>query len=75
MLMDVLTDFPERLQPGKTVYVGEAHEPMQIASVRGHDRELIIRLAGIRYSGRRRHGCRNAMLFVKSSRAAEAAGR
>ena len=27
MLMDVLTDFPERLSPGVQVFVGEDHRP------------------------------------------------
>ncbi len=66
MLMDVLTDFPERLQKGKTVYVGETHEPIRIENVRGHDRELIVHLAGLENpedAGR----FRNAMVFVKST--------
>ncbi len=46
MIMDVLTDFPERLRAGKTVYIGPQHEPMLIASVRGHDKALIIRFSG-----------------------------
>lgn len=36
MVMDVLTDFPERLVPGKTVYAGEEYEPLIIRSVRSH---------------------------------------
>jgi 16S rRNA processing protein RimM len=34
MLMDLLTDFPERLVPGKRLYLGEEHLPVQIRSVR-----------------------------------------
>lgn len=66
MIMDVLTDFPERLRPGGTVYVGDAHEPMRIAGVRGHDRAIIIHLHGFdspESAGR----YRNAILFVKST--------
>ena len=34
MLMDVLTDFPERLSPGVRVFVGEDHQPRLLRSVR-----------------------------------------
>lgn len=47
MIMDILTDFPERIHQGKTVYVGEDHEPLQIDSLRGHDRAMLIHFAGI----------------------------
>lgn len=47
MIMDVLTNFPERLRPGKIVYVGDAHEPIRLASVRGHDKAMIIGLSGV----------------------------
>jgi 16S rRNA processing protein RimM len=66
MIMDVLTDFPERLYPGKTVYVGETHEPIRIEGVRGHNRELIVHMTGLdspEAAGR----YRNAILYVKSS--------
>ncbi len=66
MIMDVLTDFPERLRPGKTIFVGEAHLPMRINGVRGHDQALIIHLSGLdspEAAGR----WRNALMFVKAS--------
>jgi len=66
MLMDVLTGFPERIQPGKIVFVGETHEPIAIVGVRGHNRELIIHLAGLETpedTGR----FRNATVYVKST--------
>lgn len=66
MIMDVLTDFPERLQPGKTVYVGDAREPVRIAGIRGHDRAMIIHLQGLD-SPEAAARFRNAMLFVKST--------
>ena len=46
MLMDVLTDFPERLTPGKRMTVGPRHTPIQIRSVRGHDQALLIAFQG-----------------------------
>jgi 16S rRNA processing protein RimM len=66
MLMDVLTDFPERLRAGKTVYVGEGHQPIRIAGVRGYDRALIIHLSGI-HSPEEAAPYRNLMLYVKAS--------
>ncbi len=65
MLMDVLTDFPERLGPGKIVYVGDTHEPKRIAGVRGHDRELIVHLSGLD-TPEAAAPFRNALVFVKA---------
>jgi 16S rRNA processing protein RimM len=66
MLMDVLTGFPERLRPGKTIYLGEAHEPARLASVRGHARELIVRLAGVQ-TPEATAPYRNMLVYVKAS--------
>ncbi len=66
MVMDVLTDFPERLRVGKTVYVGENHEPLRITGKRGHDRQLIIRFEGFgtpEEAGR----LRNLHVYVQAS--------
>jgi 16S rRNA processing protein RimM len=46
IIMDVLTDFPERLKPGKKLVVGAQHLPLQIRSVRGHDQALLISFMG-----------------------------
>jgi 16S rRNA processing protein RimM len=45
--MDVVTDFPERLQAGVTVFVGAAHAPTVIAARRGHARGLLITFEGV----------------------------
>jgi 16S rRNA processing protein RimM len=42
VIMDVLTDFPERLQAGVQLYVGEAYLPLRIRSIRPHDKVLLI---------------------------------
>jgi len=66
ILMDVLTGFPERLLAGKTVLVGDSHEPLRLASVRDHNRERIVRFSGINTPeevGR----LRNLLVFVKAS--------
>ena len=48
MLMDVHTDFPERLKPGSTVYVGAEYQPMVIASQRPIASGMLVRLRGMR---------------------------
>lgn len=47
MVMDILTDFPERLRPGMTVYLGEGHAPATLASLRQNNDTLLIRMEGI----------------------------
>jgi 16S rRNA processing protein RimM len=47
MLMDVLTDFPQRLRRKKTVFVGERHEPLVIETIRTQDKALLLSFEGI----------------------------
>lgn len=66
ILMDVLTHFPERLHPGKIVYLGDTREPLRIQNVRGRHRELLLRFAGMATPeevGR----LRNEIIYVKTS--------
>ena len=42
----VLTDFPERLQPGRTVFVGENHFPLTIERRREHQSFLLLGFEG-----------------------------
>lgn len=65
ILMDVLTDFPERLMPGKSVLVGEAHRPFEIVHLRGHEPALLISFEGV--ETREDAGeFRNQMVYVKA---------
>jgi 16S rRNA processing protein RimM len=48
MLMDVNTDFPERLKTGLTLFVGDRYQQKVIASLRSHAKGLIIRFRGIK---------------------------
>jgi len=48
ILMDVHTDFPERLKTSMTVYVGDEYQPMVIASRRTHGAGMLIRFRGIK---------------------------
>jgi 16S rRNA processing protein RimM len=47
ILMDVLSDYPERLQRNNQVLVGEEHEAYLIRSVRNHSQALLIAFTGI----------------------------
>jgi len=46
MIMEIRTDFPERLKTGMTVFVGEQYRPMVIASLRQHAKGVLVRFRG-----------------------------
>jgi 16S rRNA processing protein RimM len=48
LLMDVHTDFPERLKTGRTVFVGDSYQPMVLASLRQHGGGMLVRFRGIK---------------------------
>jgi 16S rRNA processing protein RimM len=47
ILMEVVTDFPERIRPGNNLYIGDNHQPMRIASCRVHSGNLLLAFDGI----------------------------
>ncbi|MCZ2126441.1 MAG: ribosome maturation factor RimM [Anaerolineales bacterium] len=46
LIMDLHTDFPERLKAGRKIYVGDENETFTIASVRAHGKGVLIKLRG-----------------------------
>jgi 16S rRNA processing protein RimM len=46
IIMDVLTDFPERLQRGVILYVGPEHRPLRLRSHRRHSNALLVAFEG-----------------------------
>lgn len=44
--MEVYTDFPERLRPGKQVFIGDDHIPALVEKVRQHKNLLILSFRG-----------------------------
>jgi 16S rRNA processing protein RimM len=46
-LVEIYTDFPERLRANREVYVGEAHAPLTIRSSRSHNDGLLLAFEGI----------------------------
>ncbi len=47
LLMQVLTDFPDRLQSVDTVFLGETHRPHKVESARRHGQDMLLNLAEI----------------------------
>jgi 16S rRNA processing protein RimM len=47
ILMEVVTDFPERIKPGLTVFLGGKHSPATIDQVREHNDGLLLGFAGV----------------------------
>jgi len=46
MLMEVLTDFPERLKPGVVLFVEPSYDPMVLRSIRPHNVGLLVAFEG-----------------------------
>ena len=46
LIMDLHTDFPGRIKPGKRIFIGEAHEPATIESTRTYANGMLIKLKG-----------------------------
>lgn len=46
MQMEILSDFPERLKPGRKLYLGDIRQPVEIRSRRGHSSGLLISFVG-----------------------------
>jgi 16S rRNA processing protein RimM len=47
IIMDLHTDFPERMKNGRKVFVGEKHRAMTFASVRPHQSGLLVKFKNI----------------------------
>jgi 16S rRNA processing protein RimM len=63
ILMEVLTEFPERLVPGMAYFVGPEHLPLKLVKLRNHKDGLIITFEG--YDTPENVGeLRNQMVFV-----------
>ena len=64
MIMDVLTDFPERLKPRRVLYAGDEHEPVRLQSVRWHNKVMLVKILGYD-SPEAAAKYRNTTLFVR----------
>ena len=66
IVMDVYTEFPERLKPGVVVYIGVQVQPLQISEVRSHSRGILLCFDG--FNSREEVGeLRNSLVQVRSA--------
>lgn len=65
MVMTILTDFPARLKGGKTVFLGENHDEILIAAVRGQNKDLLVTFEGIS-NLEQADKLRNKILYIKA---------
>ncbi len=66
IVMDIHTDFPERIKPGRRVFVGEERQPCELDTVRPRQNGLLVRFRGFTTPeevGR----FRNQWVYVKAS--------
>jgi len=47
IIMDLHTDFPERMQVGRKLFVGENHQPLTLTNVRPHQSGLLVKFKDI----------------------------
>ena len=47
MIMDLHTDFPERLRSGRKLFVGEEHKPLTLSGARPHAKGILVKFKGI----------------------------
>ena len=65
LLMEVLTDFPERIVPGKKVYTGEGHTLRTFRSVRSMNQGALVAFEGFD-SPESAGELRNQMVYVRT---------
>ena len=47
IILDLHTDFPERLKSGRKLFLGEEYKPMTLVSARPHAKGMLIKFKGI----------------------------
>ena len=47
IMLEIITDFPERLKVGEKLYIGDEHLPVTIHSCRKHNKGLLLSFEGI----------------------------
>jgi 16S rRNA processing protein RimM len=65
MLMEVWTDFPERLKKGKKVFVGDDHSIYEIDQIRSADKMVLVHFKGYNTS-QDIDQLRNALMYVRA---------
>ena len=70
MVMDLHTDFPERMKNGRKLLVGDEHRSLTLSSVRPHQAGLLVRFKGIE-TPEQAGQFRNQWVYIKASDAPE----
>jgi len=65
IVMDLHTDFPDRMRSGRKLFVGEDHQPMTLTSVRPHQNGLLVKFKGIE-TPEEAGKLRNTWVYVQS---------
>lgn len=47
IIMDLHTDFPERMIKGRRIFIGDGYKPMTFENVRPHAKGLLVKLRGV----------------------------
>ena len=66
IIMDLHTDFPERFQSGRKLFVGDEHKPMTLSNTRPHAKGMLVKFEGVETpedAGR----LRNQWVYIKST--------
>ena len=66
IIMDLHTDFPDRIKPGRKVLIGEKHEAHTLNTVRPHKDGLLISIRGLE-TPEEIGKYRNQWVYVKAS--------
>jgi 16S rRNA processing protein RimM len=66
MIMNLHTDFPERLQSGRKLWVGDEHRPVELASARPHAKGMLVKFKGVE-SPEEAGRLRNQWVYVRAS--------
>jgi len=66
IILDLHTDFPERLKSGRKLFLGEEHKPMTLASARPHAKGMLIQFKGVE-TPEEVGQFRNQWVYVKAS--------
>jgi 16S rRNA processing protein RimM len=66
IILDVHTEFPERLKAGKRLFVGGKYQPITLTNSRGHAKGLLVKLKGFN-TPEEVGQFRNQWVYVKAS--------
>lgn len=66
IVMDLHTDFPERMKSGRKLFIGEERQPVTLTSVRPHQSGLLVKFKGVE-TPEQAGKFRNQWVYVKKS--------